>query len=284
MLKKKIYVIVILVVILFLNLNISYAIEAITVPETDINLRIINLTRGCKVYLLLSTDLLKYNLEKFISNNLDNPYELEDEEAHDLQDLLNNEDYIGYLNYFKEIGFNVENNEIELRHYSFCLGASEIEEYMEYEGKKYVRVRIYPNYNNEFKLIMKDYLNNYDPRDCKFLIDEFNIKTYINLSDYEFNANELHPNIRECNINYTFYSNEDFDMIERNIKIAYWIVNIIVLIIIITIIILINKHKKIKKEEIEERKFWKKKLTKEELKEQKKKAKEEKKKNKKKNK
>ena len=284
MYKKKIYIIILLLVIFFLNFSISHAIEAITVPETDINLRIINLTKGCKVYLLLSTDLLKYNLEKFINNNLDNPYELEDEEAHDLQDFLNNEDYIGYLNYFKEIGFDVENNEIELRHYSFCLGTSEIEEYIEYDGKKYVQIRIYPNYNNEFKLILKDYLNNYDPRDCKFLIDEFNVKTYINLSDYEFNANELHPNIRECNINYTFYSNEDFDMIERNIKIAYWIVNIIVLIIIITIIILINKHKKIKKEEIEERKFWKKKLTKEELKEQKKKAKEEKKKNKKKNK
>ncbi len=268
---KKLFSIILLFFILLNFVTVSYAIEAITVPETDINLRIINLTKGCKVYLLLSTDLLRYNMEKFISNNLNNPYELEDEEAQDLQELLNKEDYIGYLNYFKEVGFNVEDNEMELRHYSFCFGTAEIVDYLEIEGKKFVQIRIYPNYNNEFKLIMKDYLNNYDPRDSMFMIDEFNVKTYIKLSDYEFVTNELHSNIRECNINYTFYTNEDYDIIERNIKIAYWIIYIILLIILLTIMILIIKHKKAKREEIEERKFWKKKLSNEQPKKLKKK-------------
>lgn len=277
MLKNFIFKIIIFFLIILSFVNYSYGIEAITVPETDVNLRIVNLTTGCKVYILIPTEMLKYNLEKFINNNLDNPYELEDEEAKDLQKLLEKEDYIGYLNYFKEIGFNVADNEMELRHYSFCLGRAEIEDYQEYEGNKYIRIRIYPNYNNEFKLILKDYLNNIDPKNTKFMIDEFNIKTYINVSDYEFITNELHPNIKECNINYTYYTTEDYNAIERNIKIAYWIINIIILILIIITIILIKRHRKKKKEEIEERKFWKKKLTKEELEEKKKKEKEEKK-------
>ena len=281
MIRKLIQKITIFFVFMIFILNNSYAIEPIAVPETDVNLRIINLTTGCKVYLLLPTEMLKYNLEKFISNNLDNPYELEDEEAKDLQKLLEKEDYIGYLNYFKEIGFDVKDNVIELRHYSFCLGKSEIEDYQEYDGNKYVRIRIYPNYNNEFKLVMKDYLNNYDTKTTKFMIDEFNIKTYINISDYEFITNELHSNIKECNINYTYYSKEDYDEIERKIKIAYWILYIVLFVMFIFVLIKIKKYQKLKKEEIEERKFWKKKLTDEELKEEKTKRKKEKKQKKK---
>lgn len=281
MLKNKILKITIFFVFILSFFSYSYGMEAITVPETDVNLKIINLTKGCKVYLLLSTEMLKYNMEKFINNNTDNPYELEDEEAKDLKELLDKEDYIGYLEYFKEIGFDVEENEIEFRHYSFCFGNSEILDYKELDGKKYVQIRIYPNYNNEFKLILKDYLKNYDVKDSKFMIDEYNIITYINLSDYDYNTNELHSNIRELNVNYEFKSNEDFNAIERSIKIAYWIINLIVLLIIILTIILIIRHKKAKKQEIEDRKFWKKKLTKEEIKEQKKKEKEEKKNNKK---
>lgn len=281
MLKNKILKITIFFVFIISIFSSVYGMEAITVPETDVNLKITNLTRGCKVYLLLSTEMLKYNMEKFINNNTGNPYELEDEEAKSLKELLDNEDYIGYLEYFKEIGFNVEANEIEFRHYSFCFGNSEILDYLELDGKKYVQIRIYPNYNNEFRLILKDYLKNYDVRDSKLMIDEYHILTYVNFSDYNYSTNELHSNIRELNVNYEFKTNEDFNAIERSIHIAYWIINIIILLIIILTIILIIKHKKAKKQEIEDRKFWKKKLTKEEIKEQKKKEKEEKKNNKK---
>ena len=81
MLKKKLLKITIFFIILTSILNFSYAIDSITVPETNVNLRIANLSRGCNTYLLLSTDMLKLNMEKFIANNTDNPYERESEEA-----------------------------------------------------------------------------------------------------------------------------------------------------------------------------------------------------------
>ena len=107
-------------VILLANLlftNIALAVDAITVPEKDINLKIENLTRGCKIYLLLSEDLLRYNMEQFINYNLNNVYQSEAEKAQKIQNYLNESDYLGYVEYFKSLGFNqVEENEVELRH------------------------------------------------------------------------------------------------------------------------------------------------------------------------
>lgn len=89
---KNIIVVLLLAIILFSNT--SYAIDAITVPEIDINLTIENITRGSKTYVLLPIELLRYNMEKFISNNKNNPYLMEAEEADDLQEFLNKQDFV----------------------------------------------------------------------------------------------------------------------------------------------------------------------------------------------
>ena len=281
MLKKILLTITIFFIVLIGILNNCYAIDALTFPETDVNLRIANINKSCNVYFLLPTEMLKYNMEKFISNNLDNSYDREKSVAEKLQGFLDKEDYLGYFDYFKELGFEVEDNEIEIRHFSIGIGKSEVQDYEEIDGQKYVRIKIYLNYNNEFKLILKDYLKDYDPRDSKIIIEEYGEKTDINLRNYELTTNELHPNITECNATYEYNPSVDYDEVQKTAKIVYWILNIIMLIIAIIVFRSIRKYKKAKKQEVEDRKFWKKKYTKEELKEQKKKEKEEKKANKK---
>ena len=164
--KKKIFLISIISIILILFSNIVLATEgnltntsgskyhnpdSIKVPEININLKIENLTKGCKTYVLLSEDLLKYNMNKFIENNLENPYIVQAQEARTLKKFLDSKDYFGYVEYFNESGFNVEKNEIELRHYCFCLGKSKIIGLHEYNGTNYVQIEMHPNDNNEFK-------------------------------------------------------------------------------------------------------------------------------------
>ena len=44
--------------------------NALSVPERDINLKIENLNVGCRVYLYLPVDLLRFNAQKFVGNNV----------------------------------------------------------------------------------------------------------------------------------------------------------------------------------------------------------------------
>lgn len=285
--QKKFITLAIFIVVFSIICSPVWAIEAIAVPEVDINLKIENLTRGCKLYILIPENLLRYNMEKFISNNKDNPYLVQAEEADELQEFLNKNDYVGYVNYFKEIGFNQKvNNRFELRHYCFAMGQEETEVIGEYEhdGQKYVQISIKLNEENQFKLVMKDYLVNFDPSGIKFMIDEYGSITYIKVKDYSFSQNLEKSNITEANINYSYIDNSEYNSIENATKITYIILYIILLIIILVIIFLIIKKYKAKKQEVEDRKFWKKKLSKEEMKEEKRKLKEQKKeKNKQKN-
>lgn len=255
-------IILILIIISFLRIY-SFA---ITIPEKDINLKIENLTKGCTVYLLLPENLLKYNMERFISNNKDNPYAVEAEEADKLEKYLNNSDYLGYIDYFKELGYPINYNEIILRHYCFCLGDRQVLGSEEYNGQNYIKIKINLNDQNEFKLIMKDYLVSYDARDIKFLIDEYGTYTYIDLSDKEFSANPEESSIIECNINYEFYSTEDFGEIQRAIDLAYIILIIIFITSVVIVFFALRKKHKQKKEEKAARRFWEKRLTKEEKK------------------
>ena len=248
---------------------------AIDVPERDINLKIDNLNRDCRVYMYIPIELFRYNMEKFLNNNMNNDFLIEAWESNDLKAFLDKEDFLGYVNYLKRYGFEKEKNEIELRHYSFCLDSVELlDDYVEYNGNKYINFRIFPNEDNEFKIVMKDYLANYDSRNIVFYIDEYGNKAYIDLNNYNFTTKPGHPNVTELNVDYEFQSTVDEEELERATQIAYLIVNIIVVIIIFIIIsLLIRRHKK-KKEEIEARKFWKKKETKEEKKQRKKEQKE----------
>ena len=79
MLKKKFLTILMMLVCLINVLIIpAYAIE---IPEKDINLKIENLTRGCTVYALIPESLLQYNMDNFVSNNINNSYEVERKKA-----------------------------------------------------------------------------------------------------------------------------------------------------------------------------------------------------------
>lgn len=279
MIKNKFLLISILITIFIsFSFNISYGID---IPEKYVNLMIKNLTKGSEVYLLLPEDLLKYNMQKFIDNNIENTYLVEKQKAQQIKKYLDKNDYIEYLEYLIKQGFQCEDNEIEIRHYCFCIGKSEIIGYMEHEGRNYVQIKINLNYNNEFKLIMKDYLVNYDSSNIKFMIDEYGSKSFINLNASEFKTNPDKPHITEYNLIHTFYSNEDYEEIEKATDLAYIIIWIILIIIGVVIFKNIEVKRKAKKQEIEDRKFWKKKLTKEEIKQAKELAKQERKKEKK---
>lgn len=295
--KRKVNVLCVLFLIMMIIFsNICFATEinttnttnskyhnppSIAIPEKNINLKIENLTRGTEVYVLLPEMLLRHNMEKFVSNNLENPFEIEARIARKIKGFMDKNDYLGYIEYFLETGFEIDDNEIELRHYCFCLGKSELIDYKEYNNSKYIQIKLHLNDKNEFKLILKDYLERYDCSGIKFMLDEYGTYTYIDVASYPFTINKDASNISECNINYEFKPKEDFESIETTIKITYLIIYIILIILaLIILIILIKRHIK-KKEEIEARKFWKKRLTKEEKKEQKKKLKEEKKESKK---
>lgn len=273
--KNKVFKIILLVPIIIFILSIS--IFAITIPEKDINLKIENLTAGCKVYLLLPENLLKYNMERYISNNKDNPYTLEAEKSDLIEDYLNEGDYLGYIEYFKELGYQISYNEIVIRHYCMCLGDREVVGYLEYNGNNYVQIKINLNDQNEFKLIMKDYLLEYDATDVKFLIDEYGTETYIDLSDKTFTTNAEDASINECNVTFEFYTTEDYGEIQRAIDLAHIILIILFIIAVVIVYFALRKKHKEKKEEKAARRFWEKKLTKEEKKSEKKKLKEEKK-------
>ncbi len=273
--KNKVLKIVPLILIIVFILSIS--IFAITIPEKDINLKINNLTEGCKVYLLLPENLLKYNMERFIDNNKDNPYTMEAEKSAMIEDYLNESDYLGYIEYFKELGYQINYNEIVIRHYCMCLGDREVVGYLEYNGNDYVQIKINLNDQNEFKLIMKDYLLEYDASDIKFLIDEYGTETYIDLSDKTFTQNAADASISECNVDFEFYTTEDYGEIQRAIDLAHIILIILFIIAVVIVYFALRKKHKEKKEEKAARRFWEKKLTKEEKKAEKKKLKEEKK-------
>ena len=290
MLKKKIISILLIFIFLFSNISYVFATEdaegiineivwdsseklhqmnALSVPERDINLKIENFNKGCRLYLYLPIDLLKYNAQRFVNNNDGNPYLLEDWESDDISAFMNKEDYIGYVEYLKQFGFEKESNEIELRHYSFCLDSVELIEELEYNGTKYVSFKVFPNEENEFKIVMKDYLANYDARNIKFMVDEFGELTYIDLNNYGFTTNAENNNVSELNVNYTLQTTVDYNEIVKATRIAYIILFIILLILIILTILLVLRRKKKKEQEIEDRKFWKKKLTLDEKKQKK---------------
>lgn len=276
--EKRIYLkIILLIFVIVLTFDLSLRNLAITIPEKDINLKIENLTPGCEVYLLLPEELLKYNMEQFIANNKDNVYNIQADKSSVIEEYLNDGDYLGYIDYFRSLGYAISYNEIELRHYCFCLGDREVIGYYEHDGVNYVQIKINLNDQNEFKLITKDYLVNYDSRNIKFLIDEYGTETFIDLSNKTFVTNAESSNIIECNVDFQFYTTEDYGEIQRAIDLAYIILIILFIFAVVFVTIVLWKKHKAKKEEKAARRFWEKKLTKEEKKAEKKKLKEEKK-------
>lgn len=291
MIKNKInFVIATLIILIMTISNFAFATEVIidednrfhelpsySIPEMHINFKIENLTRGCKVYMLLPENMLKYNMEKYVSNNIQNPYEISAREAREQEKFLQKSDYLGYIEYALDKGYEVDDNEIEIRHYCMCMGKSSVIDYFEYKDVKYIQIELNMNNENEFKLILKDYLTTYDTNDLKFMIDEYGTRTYIGIDSVPYTQSLDSSMITERNVLHTYYTMEDYETIEKSINTAYAIVYTILILIAILVIILIIRHEIKKKREKEARKFWKKPLTKEEKKFLKKKKKEEKK-------
>lgn len=264
--KKRIIYLFILIVLLFNSFLVSNAsmplenfhqIEALTLPEKDVNLQINNLTRGSEVFLLFPTELLKYNMQKFIQNNIVNEFETEQEIADDLQKLLDKEDYLGYIDYFTNDKYDVAPNAIEFRQYCVAIGQNEVADYHEYENKKYVKFKINLDENGKYRVILKDYFIDTDCSGIKFMINEFNTIRYINVSDYQLTANPEKSAINEYNITIDYVTKEDYDQIELSIKVAYYIIGIIIILTILIILLHELKKYKRKKEEKKEALFYK---------------------------
>lgn len=256
MLKKRFMTV--LAFMLGIIMLICNSVMAIEVPEKNINLEIENLTRGSIVYALIPEDLLRFNMEKFVDNNINNTYEVERLKAEKIQDFYNKKDYEGYVKYFLELGFTCGANELELRHYCFCFGASEEYEFCEEDGGNYLKVKLQLTDNDKFKIILKDYFMRYNIEGIKFLIDEYGTKTYFGLENTNGVINEDVPHITEYNLTYEYVSNEDFEAIERTIDLTYLIIYIILFFVLLFIVNYAIRSWKDKKEEKEMRKFWKK--------------------------
>ena len=256
MLKKKFLTILMMLVCLINVLIIpAYAIE---IPEKDINLKIENLTRGCTVYALIPESLLQYNMDRFVSNNINNSYEVERIKAEKIREFSNNKDYEGYVKYFLELGFTCGAHEIELRHYCFCFGLSEEYEFEEFDGQRYLKIKLNLADNNTFKIIMKDYLVNRDTDGIKFLIDEYGSYTFVTLDNIPATRSRETPHITEYNILHEYVSKEDFESIERTIDLTYLIIYIILTLVLIYIISYAMRKWLDQKEEKKMRLFWKK--------------------------
>lgn len=231
--------------------------EALSIPEKDINLKIENLTLGCEVYLMIPSELFEYNMQKFVENNIENEYMLQKQKAEKIKEYYDKKDCLGYINFLKEEGHEINENTLELRHYAFSINDSiEIIGNIDYNNLSYIQFKINSK-NNEFKVVMKDYLVNYDCSQITFLIDEYGTKTYIPVSEYNFVQNAEKENLNECNITYTYHTDEDYEEINKAISITYTVIIAILIAIVLLIIILrIIKYRK-NKLEIQKRLFWK---------------------------
>ncbi len=273
MYKYKILNVLIVLNILISLINFSYATEsdtnsvtvdskfhspqALAIPEKDVNLKIENLTPGCEVYLMIPTELFEYNMQKFVENNIENEYTIQKQKAEEIKKYYDGKKYLEYIEFLKEEGHEISENALELRHYAFSINkTTEIVGYIDYNDLTYVKLKINPK-DNEFKIIMKDYLVDFDCSKIVFLIDEYGTKSYIPVSEYNFVQNAEKKNLSECNITYTHYTNEDYEEINKAISITYSIIfAILIAIVLLIIIIRLNKYRK-NKLEIQKRLFWK---------------------------
>lgn len=277
--KKLIKVAIIIAITIITLINCSYA---IMIPEKNIDIKIEDLTEGSRVYALVPTELLDYNMSKFLENNLENEFLTEKEKADKIKRYYDEHDYLKYMDYYITEGYECGDYEIELRHYCFCIGKSEIVGMIEHNGKNYVQIKLNMSPDNSFLIITKDYLLNYDIRDIIIYIDEYGIDTYIDLNNYNYTKNGTNNLIDEIKLNYKYTPQEDIESIKKMTQVAYMVLSILALLLALFVLWRVVKRDKERIQEEKARRFWEKNPTKEELKEQKKKEKEEKKKNKKK--
>lgn len=258
--KNKILKLFAFMLIMFsIILSTASSVNAIPIPEKRINIEVINLTPGIETYLLIPEDLLEYNMKKFVDNNINNDYLVQQQKAQEIKKFLDTKNYEGYVEYLQKDSYAIDPSQIEIRHYCMCLGDCEIVGKTGYKGVNYLQVKIHFDLNNKFRVSLKDYLTEYDCSKIKIMIDEYGSYTYIDVSEAEFRKKPDNPVITENNIRYTFTPKEDYGKIKRNINITYFIIWTIVILVTLFIIKKIIKVRKAKAQEIEDRKFWKKK-------------------------
>lgn len=257
--KNRILKLFAFMLIMFSIISTTSVVNAIPIPEKRINIEVVNLTKGVEAYLLIPEDLLEFNMKKFVDNNINNDYIVQQQKAQEIKKFLDSKDYQGYIEYLQKDSYAIDPSQIEIRHYCMCLGDCEIIGKTGYKGVNYLQVKIHFDLNNKFRISLKDYLTEYDCSKIKIMLDEFGSYTYIDVSESEFRKKPDNPVIIENNIKYTFTPKEDYGKIQRNINITYFIIWAIVILVCIYIIKKIIDRRKTKAQEIEDRKFWKKK-------------------------
>ena len=162
----------------FNNNSIEESSESgILLPSKYLNIKFKNLDNNSKIYILISEDLLNYNLEKEIAYEKENA-STEERVTNDsigkIEEFYNNHDYLGYVNYSisQNTANNLEDNDsILLRSYYFLLNGSQVVDEYRYNNKKYVRILI-PLKEDEFSVKMQDFLYDYDVLDTKVMIED----------------------------------------------------------------------------------------------------------------
>ena len=272
--KKIIKISIIIAFILLCLINASYA---IMLPERNIEIKIEDLTEGSNVYALIPTELLEYNMSKFLDNNLENEFLTEKEKADKIKRYYDEKEYLKYVDYYIAEGYECGEYEIELRHYCFCMGKSEVIGMYEHNGKNYLQVKLNMSPDDSFLIITKDYFTSYDIRDIVIYIDEYGIDTYIDLNNYNYLKNGTNNLIEQVSLNYKYTPQEDAESIRKATQVVYMVLSILALLLAIFVFWRVIKREKRREKEEQDRRFWEKKPTKEELKEQKRLKKEEKK-------
>ena len=120
--------------------------------------------------------------------------------------------------------------------------------YVDYEEKKYVQFKINLD-ENKYRVILKDYFLQTDCSGIKFMIDEFHTYKYFSVSDYPLTQNQTQTNISEYNINEDYTTREDYNSMNRSIRITYFVLFIVAMLILYFFLLyILRRLKKIRKE------------------------------------
>ena len=89
------------------------------------------------------------------------------------------------------------------------------------------------------------------------MIDEFHTYKYISVSDYPLTQNQTQTNISEYNINEDYTTRENYESINRAIRITYFVLFIVAMLILFFFLRYILKRLKQIRKEREEALFYK---------------------------
>lgn len=254
--KKKSIILSIIIVLIAMLSGIS---KAALLPEKTLNIEFKNLNENSKIYVLISEDLLNYNLEHEIENEKDVPDldGLVNQESYKkIKELYANHDYIGYANYYVRGDVDNDSNldgKMLLRSYYFAFNSSKVIDEYKYNDKTYLRV-LATLKDNKVSIIMQDYLYDYDLIDTKIMLEDADGKTNIvdlKENKYEDNSSE-NQQLKKCditidcsnlkienrnNIQDSNSSNESINSKDNNKNISSKAIIIVIMLLVIAVLI-----------------------------------------------